>query len=61
MCSMAINQTYFGGHLAIYTYTKSLCCKPDAITMLYVNYSAIKILRINVKYQGLLNASDQMI
>lgn len=27
----------------IYTYIKSLCCIPKTITMLYVNYSSIKL------------------
>ena len=36
------NETYCGGHFAIYTSIESLCCTPEANIMLYLNYTSIK-------------------
>ena len=40
---MDVNQTNCDDHFPIFTYTKSLCCKPKTRTMLYVNYNAMRI------------------
>lgn len=36
------NETYRGGHFAVYADIESLHCTPEANMMLYVNYDSIK-------------------
>ena len=41
-----VKEIYCGFHFTAYTNTESLCCTFETNTMLYVNYSSIKIFLI---------------
>ena len=50
---MGANQTYCGDHFAICTNIQSPCCTPESnimFTMLYINYTSIKINEYNFKF-----------
>ena len=44
-----VHETYPGGHSAIYTDIKSLCCTPETNMMLYVDCNSIKNRKNKIK------------